>query len=159
MAGFQERLGRDRSCSGNLRAVCERVLSGPAGRMHSSTHAVLREGLGDYDKALASFAGLHQGAGRKKTWPTFSGASVLIHEKKKDYKAMQSHFAEFSRSRAPMRPPGLCRYKVVQAYLKQNREKEAKAGYEGSSPPTKKLGDADRIKPAPSRRSPRPPSP
>ncbi len=150
MASFKERLAEFADAAAYYEQYVSEFPKGESRADALFNSAVLREGLGDFDKAIANFTAYVKAFPQKKDVANVQWRIGLIHEKKKDYKAMQSHFGEFAKIARDDPARQLCAdYKVVQALLKQNKEKEAKAGYEGLIQSFKKLPEADRAKPCP----------
>ncbi|OGR10939.1 MAG: hypothetical protein A2341_11280 [Deltaproteobacteria bacterium RIFOXYB12_FULL_58_9] len=148
MAGFQERLAQFDLAADYYEQYIKSYPNGPNRSNALFNAAVLREGLGEFDSAIKSFSTYASEFKKKKDVPEITWRIGLIYEKKKDYKAMQSHFASFAKAAEKGSARQVCAdFKVVQSYLNQNKAKEASAGYDSIIAAYNKLSDQEKKDP------------
>jgi TolA-binding protein len=113
---------------------------------------LFREGLGELDKAIANYDVYIKEFPKKDDVPSLAWRiGLIVLDKKKDYPAAMKVFESYGKTYGGRdQAMALCAdYKVVQALLKQGKDKDAKAGYEGLIKGYAKLSAADKQKPCP----------
>ncbi len=152
LASFYERLAQFEKSASLYEEYAKTYPKGPKKADAVFNAGLFREGLGELDKAIANFEQYTKEFPNKEdaaaiTWRI----GLILLEKKKDIPAAEKHFASYAKAfggkNAAM---GLCAdFKVTQALLKQGKEKDARASYDGLIKAYAKLPDAEKQKACP----------
>jgi TolA-binding protein len=147
-ASFRERLAEFAVAAGMYERYAKDYPKGPRRADALFNAGLLRDGLGEGDKAIENFGTYIKDFKDKDDAPTVAWRIGLIHEKRKDHRAAQSHFDGYRRYSSDKAQLLCAEYKSVQASLAQG-SRDLKRRYEGVITEYKKLGDADRQKACP----------
>ena len=152
MAGsFAERLAEFEKAAGLYEQYLKEFKKGPKRSDALFNAALLREGLGQYDEAINNFKSYVKEFKTAKDVPVITWRIGTILEKKKDDRAVQRHFSEYSAKFGKKDPSRrLCAdYKVTKALESQKKKREADAAYARILKDYAKLSQADRLKDCP----------
>jgi TolA-binding protein len=151
-ASFYERIAQFEKAADLYERYAKEYPTGPKKADALFNSGLFREGLAQLDRAIANYEAYTKEFSKKDDVPTITWRiGVILLDKKKDYPAAAKHFESYSRTFGSRDPAmGLCaEFKVVQSLLKQGKDRDAKAGYEGLIKAYGKLSAADKQKPCP----------